>query len=480
MSEWRRGLHDSVVGDSRLKLIWFSFLVNLFITAFLKENVGNVADELGMLAVLTHIIFVMLVLFVWRHKYKSIFLTAFSVRVAAMFWDLYASHIFFLPGSGADSVGFFDSAVRISRNLGLLFESIYGGYYAKLNGLLFYAVGPQRIWGQYLNVLLGLSTVYVIYAILSSMSVDASTKKYVMRLAALFPYSIVMSAIFLREILITFLVSVSLYMFVQWCKTKKSKFIFWSLVFLGFGSIFHSGVMGIAVGYSFAFLFYNNADNRLRFSGKSVVSFAILLVMFSLAFTVFEDKLLGKFDDLESADDLYRIATPSGHGGSAYLTGITINNPLELAVFGPIKSFYFLASPLPQSWRGLIDVLTFTVDSLFYLGVLFYFVKNRQKLDERKVLATVIVVMIVGVTAVFGIGVSNAGTAVRHRQKLIPIFLVLLATVMDGKSAYLAKYRAKEANEIIRMTSPRNGPRVRARRNLSKGEIEIQFRFSGR
>jgi len=39
--------------------------------------------------------------------------------------------------------------------------------------------------------------------------------------------------------------------------------------------------------------------------------------------------------------------------------------------------------------------------------------------------------MIASAALIFGIGVGNAGTAMRHRQKLIPLFLVTLAVIVN-------------------------------------------------
>jgi 4-amino-4-deoxy-L-arabinose transferase-like glycosyltransferase len=379
-----------------------------------------------------------------------IYLGAFFARVSAMFWDLYANHIFSLPGSGGDSVGFYNTAVRISSDLGLLAESAYGGYYSKLNGLLFYFVGPYQILGQYLNVLLGLSIVFIIYRILSLLSINQKEKKLILILAAFFPNSIVMSAIFLRETIITFFVCVSLYMFIKWFKTDKYSFMLLSFAMLGVGCVFHSGVVGIALGYSFAFLFYKNNQKSLRFSLKSVTSFLVILAVFSLAFTVFYDTIFAKFGSLEDVNDIYRIGTSSGRGGSAYLRGLTINNPLELAAYGPVKSFYFLASPLPMDWRGITDIFTFFTDSLLYTGVIAYLIINRKKLDNRRILTILLVMMIMGASTIFGIGVSNAGTALRHRQKLIPVFLVLLAIMVDGRHSYRSKFAIKKHVRVAR------------------------------
>ena len=48
-------------------------------------------------------------------------------------------------------------------------------------------------------------------------------------------------------------------------------------------------------------------------------------------------------------------------------------------------------------------------------------------------LAITLLWMIIGSSLIFGIGVSNAGTAIRHRQKLIPLFLIVLAITKNKR-----------------------------------------------
>jgi hypothetical protein len=155
------------------------------------------------------------------------------------------------------------------------------------------------------------------------------------------------------------------------------------------------------------------------------------------------DLILVKMKRLENIKDIYSAANMR-LGESAYLVHLEINSPLDLAIFGPIKSIYFLASPLPMNWRGFMDVFAFFSDSLMYLGVIIYYLMNRSKFEDKRALILSLIVSIIGAVFIFGIGVSNTGTAVRHRQKLIPLFIVLLATMMDERQRYLNKRKLRK------------------------------------
>lgn len=414
-----------------MKLIWLGYVFEIAILTLMNPFIVNF-ENIAFLAVIIHVLFTIIVLLCYRRKIKFVLLSAFIVRVVFLVWDLYGRDIFVLPNSGADSEMFYRTAISVSKQLSLLGET--GGVYSDINGVLFYFIGPQRMFGQYMNVLLGLSTIYIIYKMLCILNIKEHVKRITLFITAFFPNSIIMSAIFLREAFPTFFVCLSLYYFVKWFKMDKLKFIVLSFLMLGIASMFHSGVIGIAVGYSFTFLFYSRELNIFKFSGRTIASFIIIIIIFSLSFTVFDSYIFGKFQNVEKIDDIYQTATANGMGGSAYLPGLQITNTLQLAVFGPIKSFYFLSSPLPMNWRGLMDVFTFFTDAMLYLGTILYFIKNRKKLGDRKALAISIVVMIIGAALIFGIGVSNTGTAVRHRQKIVPLFFVLLAIIMDKRN----------------------------------------------
>ena len=260
-------------------------------------------------------------------------------------------------------------------------------------------------------------------------SINYETQKKVLLIAVLFPNSIIMSSIFLRESFPTFFIAISILCFVKWMNDYKQINFIGAIIFLLIASIFHSAVIGISMGYIFSYLLYDYKTNRFKFSIKTIFLFAlVILVVFTLYFK-FNDLIFSKFKGVEGIDDILEKASRPGQGGSGYLKEITLTNPIQIFIYGPIRSLYFIGSPVPFDWRGLSDVLTFITDSLLYLGTIFLFIKNYRYIKRNKPLIISLFVMILGVTFIFGIGVGNAGTAMRHRQKLIVPFLSLLSLV---------------------------------------------------
>lgn len=414
------------------KLIWIGLLIEIIILALIKPYVTDFIF-LSTMAVSLHVIYTMALLIALKSNYYVIFFGAFLARVSIMLWDLYANHIFRLPNTGHDAIAFYQNALILSEDLTLLSEPIRGGDFTKFHGLLIHWIGPQQMLGHYINVLLGLTVVFIIYEILILLELRPKIIKIVTAIAAFFPASILMSAIFLREIVITFFVVYSLFYFIKWFKTDSKLYMVISLIMLGLSSIFHSGVVGIFFGYAFVFMFYNHYKNAYLFHRKTVLIFIFLALIVFLVVTQFNDLFLGKFTDADDEfRDIYTVAD-ARRGGSVYLTNLTIDNPFQLIFYGPIRAFYFLTAPLPMYWRGLTDIFTFMSDSSLYMGTMIYFIKNRHNLKDKKVLAIGLILIIACVSLVFGIGTYNAGTAMRHRQKFVPIFLILFALIMDSK-----------------------------------------------
>ncbi|QDY44831.1 hypothetical protein FK545_02800 [Planococcus glaciei] len=247
-----------------MQLVWLSLLIEILILAIIKPIFVSF-EFLSIVSVSIHILLFTLIILSYKSKYNWIFLLAFLVRISFMIWDIYGRNIFILPNSEGDAIGFKDSAVAISENILLISTDVYGGLYAKVMGALFYIVGPQLILGHYINVLLSISVIYIIYLILKMLEINTWVISVILLIAAFFPNSIIMSAIFLREMIISFFVILSLYHYIKWIKFGKTFNVFLCILFLSMASMFHSGVVGIFLGYAFGFIFYKRSKEKVPF-----------------------------------------------------------------------------------------------------------------------------------------------------------------------------------------------------------------------
>lgn len=414
-----------------MKYIWGSLLAGILVLGVINAFIfrfGRAAEYF----VILHIILTVALLYRYRPGLREIFIFALLARVALMVWDIRFSHIFNLPNSGADSTMYYAYARQVGQDLSLLLQDIRGGFFSKITGTVFWFTGFSRLMGQYINVLLGFSVVVIVNRITGLLKLGVRARRNTLLIAAFFPNSMVMSAIFLREIFPTFFVAASLYYFCRWFIRPKLKNMLLTLIMLALASLFHSGVIGIFLGYAYVFLFYRHSSKRFLFSPRSILSFIILAAAVYLTTNVFQEQLFGKFQGINEIEDIYQTAN-SRLGGSAYLKNLQINNLWQFFVYGPIKMFYFLTVPLPMDWRGGMDIFTFFADSMLYLYVSVMLFRNRRIFKGQKPLVTALFLMLLGAVIIFGIGVSNAGTAIRHRQKLIPVFLVALGVVLDSR-----------------------------------------------
>lgn len=418
-----------MIAKKYISFIWLILLIELFVLSIFSPLVTDY-ELLGLVAVIIHVVFAVFLLQMSSSKFSTVFIWAFIVRLVFMLWDLYARHIYILPNSEGDSYLYFEGARVISQDLSNLLMPIRGGLYSKITGIIFYFTGPMRVLGQYFNVLLGLMVLIFVQRILVLLKVKEKTIKIILLIAAFFPNSIIMSAIFLREILPTFLVVLSLFYLVKWYLSNNLLQFIWSLVFLALGAMFHSGVIGLALGYLIMLLFYDRTTKRFNFTLQNFFLFIPVVIFVFLFTTQFGDAMFSKFRVIQESEDMYKGLGVAARGGSAYLEGLKVNNPQQVVIYGPIRAIYFLFSPVPWNWRGVQDIVTFFIDSLLYGYVLYYFIRNKKYFLQNKQLIMILMVALLIAVFIYGIGVSNAGTAMRHRQKLIPVFLVMLGIMM--------------------------------------------------
>lgn len=426
-------------------LIWISYFFEIILLSILKPIVTDFS-VLAILATIIHVIITTIILLSFNIKVKNIIIWAFLIRILFLFFDIFGRDILILPHSGSDTELFYNSALEVSTTLGLTLDSSVS-LYSKITGLIFKFIGPMRIFVQYLNVLLGISTIYILYIIFDKLNINENIKYYGTLIYSFMPISIIMSSIFLREAFPTFFVSLSVLFFTDWINNSNKGNMITSLIMLAIASAFHSGVIGIALGLAFAYLFYNAYTNQLIFSKQTIVYSVILSFLTFIALTYFNGTIFGKFQGIDNTSELFDKSSGYGAASSVYLAGLKINNFFNLIIFAPIKAIYFYLSPLPWNWRGLSDLITFFIDSVFYLGsLIYYFYYKNRYLDSRKNVVNIFLLMIIGSGLIFGLGVDNAGTAMRHRQKLLPVFIPFLISMLDSKIRFNS---VRKVNNII-------------------------------
>lgn len=418
---------------SNLKLATLLIIGSYFVLSLLMTIVAPINDNSLLLssAIMLHTLFTCNIFFHFNKNRSIIYTSAYALRIIILFIDLFLNEFVSIPHSGTDTELFYRLAIKASEHTPFSSETQFASMYGRFVGTIFYFIGPVRLWAQYLNVIVGTLLVLCIDYMCIQLRLKEKNRKKAVLLAAFLPTSIIMSSILLREIIPTLLVALSLSAFVRWYQRGKTAPLASSFLFLFLASAFHSGVIGLAFGYFFLVAFYDHKRRKLQFSLKSVASFIIVISGSTFVFLVFGDTILYKFNKVEEVNDL--LGELNNRGGSAYLTGLQINSPLQFILYAPIRAFYFLFSPLPMNWRGFSDLFTFFLDSTFYLYASYLLIKNFKQAIQHKLLAG-IAISLLAASLIFGAGVGNAGTAMRHRQKLSPFFIILLFGIKETQN----------------------------------------------
>lgn len=267
-----------------------------------------------------------------------------------------------------------------------------------------------------------------IYEILKKLKIDFKITKLLMFITVLSPISLIMKAGIQREAVIILLLSYSLKNFVEFCYTRTNYKGVLAFLLVGVATIFHSGVLFLGCGYLIYLLEGNGKQKFLQY---------ILLIIIMAVFFIFKDRLLETVGggDVEAIISWNNYSTLK-EAGSGYLQSVTTTSLGQIVLYLPFFIFYFLYSPTPDMFRGILDILTFTLNSSLFIyltidGYIKYKKVKKQIPKLEKKIIKALTMSLIFTVIVFSIGTRNAGTAMRHRDKIFPFLIVINAMVRN-------------------------------------------------
>ena len=137
------------------------------------------------------------------------------------------------------------------------------------------------------------------------------------------------------------------------------------------GSKYHEGLIAVAVPYLYAFIFYDRQKNKIKMNGLNITCITTAFILF-LAF-------IGS----EAGQEYIQKTNAETGGGSAYLTNLKVETPLDFLFAGPIKAVFLVYSPMPWLVRNPMDIITLLLDSSLWIYTTYSFVKNYKTIDSR-------------------------------------------------------------------------------------------------
>lgn len=363
----------------------------------------------------------------YKGKLKTYIPLAIILRMLIMLWNVYGRRIYCLPGIGTDTEGFYEAAVRVSENLTLLRSSIYGSYYSKYLGLIFYLTGPSYLLGSYLNFIYGVLSISVLKTIFDKMEfLSQSRKEIALLLYAFAPINIILSGSLRRESVILLFLIISLSHIHNWYLSSRFKEGVLGLAYALLASALHAGVIGVIIGYMIFLLFFNPKLGKWHFRRDSIFMASIIIVLALVVLTKYRGVFLSKIQ-IDDQEQLFRRMGRSV-GNAAYLRNIKINSFADFVRYIPIKVFYFLLSPMPWNWRGLNDAIAFLLDSMLYLILLKRIISNISSIKKNPLLLSLCISFVASLL-IFSVGCSNSANAMRHRLKLQGVLVVIYCIV---------------------------------------------------
>ena len=128
-------------------------------------------------------------------------------------------------------------------------------------------------------------------------------------------------------------------------------------------------------------------------------------------------------------------------GDAAYPEWTKIEENSEFIYKIPLRSLYFLFSPFPWDVKKLNHIYGI-LDSLLYM-ILFYLIFLNRKAIWKDTALKIILLIIFFYFIIFGLGVGNFGSGLRHRSKFV-IELILLAAPLIPKFVLFKEIRFRK------------------------------------
>lgn len=387
------------IGDGIASILVILFSAAFIVSVQISENMGEFSEQI---------------------------VTGYLFRIAILYFDLYGKRIHVLPQSGDDSSMFY----RTSTELVLYGKTNRESSFITLMSKVFDLIGINRLYGQFLLMLLSVIAIILFLRTIDKLVFDEQTKRWIAWIICLLPNYALLSSLFLRESLIIVLITTSTCCMVEWMLNNESVFFLIAVLSSLIACLFHSGSIGITIGCVVCLLIYDANEKRIHSTVGGVFFAVVFALGISFIYLRYGNELMGKFLGVESIGDL---ANTSQLGGSSYSKYVgNSNTPINMIIYTLPRIAYFLFSPFPWQWRGPSDVIAFFFSGLYYVIIIYNAIRYLF-IKENKNIGMVIVLLIMAFfcTFIFAWGVSNTGTATRHRDKMVCLYGIILAITLN-------------------------------------------------
>lgn len=386
----------------------------------------------------------------WVLKYKEItkiLILALSIRI---FFLIINNYYFYLPDGDMDGLIFEQRGWDWSQDGFLrLFEHFNGPdtyFYSLLIAIPYSLLARSFLMVQSFSILFGIGTVLLSYLIGKKIWNNKIAIK-IGWIVALFPSLISYSVLAMREVYISFFILLAIYGIIDWSRKKDLKSIILISMSFTAATFFHGAS---AVGL-FVFLLIVTLENikktfklilNKKVNLKSLIIMILsLIIIVSYVFNKWDIPYIQSFQEATSAENLKFIINTKVKGEASYPEWTLINSNIELIYKIPLRAIYFLISPLPWDITKISHLIGL-FDSILYITITYFIIRNLKNIWKDPGLRIILIILI-SYFVVFGVGVGNFGSGIRHRTKFV-IGMILLA------APYLPKFNFPNKIRLIK------------------------------
>lgn len=388
-------------------------------------------DAQGILAVLVGALLVGITGLKHR-ELRAPLIVGFATRVFALLYDVLQAP---LP-MGDDGVGWSAAAAAWSSD-GLFGTLSYIGtgvqFYVWCMSVLYALCGVSTLMVQAVNVTLGTLVISGVFHIARALGAKSRMARGAAWGVALFPTAIAYSAVLLREAAATLALTTGVVYLARWHRAGSARNWALAVVCLIIATAVHSGAFALFVG-GVAWLAVRRrwAVSKQGLRGRSVVMLlATAVVVVTIVATGFGLKKFSKFE-VEGIDALRQQQQAGAEGRTQYLQDMPVESAWDALWQTPIRVVYFLFAPFPWMATKAVDGIAI-LDSVFYFLCMGALVRGRRIVWKNES-ALFVLAGLGAAVVVFAVGVTNAGTAMRHRAKLLPILVGVVAVVPQARA----------------------------------------------
>ena len=346
---------------------------------------------------------------------------------------LYIGESVNLPDSGADSENFEDIAWKFGKagfpKVLDYFPGLDPYFYSWLIAIPYSLLARSEMMAQAISLFFGMGSVVLGWLIAEKIW-NRNIANKVAWTISLFPSLILYSILIMREVYIVFFLLLSLYGVVLWTKSGSFKSLI--LVMMGFfaTTFFHGATFIGAISF-LAYVVFSNIKRIIKSLINFRINLKILLIIFLIigsGYYIANNVYIPYLETFDYATDikvLLQKTQINTKGGASWPEWTIISSPIEIFYKLPFRSIYFIFSPFP--WQiSEIKHLVGLLDSFIYIYLTFLIFQNRKNIWKEPVLRIFLIILI-SYIIVFGIGVGNFGTGIRHRSKFAVLFILLAA-----------------------------------------------------